>query len=94
MNFSFVTAKDETNFVKAIWTINNISYLSPKAPTLVKILDDGADSNEDFTIPENTFVLPANKVIQVEFPATIEDELHRACATTHRGAASSHCDRI
>ncbi|KAJ7260144.1 Cupredoxin [Mycena rebaudengoi] len=76
VNFSFVTAKDETNFVKAIWTINNISYLSPKAPTLVKILDDGADSNDDFTIPENTFVLPANKVIQVEFPATIEDELH------------------
>ncbi|KAJ7275850.1 Cu-oxidase-domain-containing protein [Mycena rebaudengoi] len=74
-NLSFITAKDETNFVKAIWTMNNISYLSPKVPTLVKVLD-GADAKPDFNISENTFVFPANKVIQVTFPPSDEDELH------------------
>ncbi|KAJ7218273.1 Cu-oxidase-domain-containing protein [Mycena rebaudengoi] len=62
VTLSFVTAKDETNFDKAIWTMNNISYLSPIVPTLVKILDDGADSNDDFAPSENTFVLPKNSV--------------------------------
>lgn len=76
-NFSFITAKDETVFDKAVWTINNVSYISPETPTLVKILHEGADRREDFGINENTFVIPANKVIQVEFPATDEDELHR-----------------
>ncbi|KAJ7264196.1 laccase subfamily 2 [Mycena rebaudengoi] len=76
VTLTFVTAKDETNFDKAIWMMNNVSYLSPKTPTLVKILDEGADSNDDFAPSEDTFVLPKNSVIQVQFPATDEDELH------------------
>ncbi|KAJ7236237.1 Cupredoxin [Mycena rebaudengoi] len=84
VTLSFVTAKDETNFDKAIWTMNNISYLSPIVPTLVKILDDGADSNDDFAPSENTFVLPKNSVIQVEFPLSDEDELHRAFTTIRK----------
>jgi iron transport multicopper oxidase len=64
--------------------MNNISYLSPIVPTLVKILDDGADSNDDFAPSENTFVLPKNSVIQVEFPPSDEDELHRAFTTIRK----------
>ncbi|KAK7024884.1 laccase 2 [Favolaschia claudopus] len=57
------------------WNINNISYVSPLVPTLVKIID-GANSEDDFGTKENTFVLPANKVIQITFPPSDEDELH------------------
>jgi iron transport multicopper oxidase len=52
----------------AIWNINNVSYVPPKTPTLVKIMD-GARQEADFNASENTFILPANKTIQVEFPA-------------------------
>ncbi|KAF7356197.1 Laccase 2 [Mycena venus] len=57
------------------WNINNVSYVSPEVPTLLKILE-GANSDADFNKTENTFVLPANKVIQVTFPPSTEDELH------------------
>ena len=52
---------------KAIWNVNNVSYLPPQTPTLVKVLD-GASTEADFNITENTFVLPANATIQVDFP--------------------------
>lgn len=58
---------------EAVWHINNVSYVAPQVPTLVKILD-GANSSVDFNTTENTFILPANKVIQVEFPARLVDE--------------------
>ncbi|KAJ7464445.1 Cu-oxidase-domain-containing protein [Mycena latifolia] len=60
---------------KTQWNINNISYISPEVPTLLKILE-GAQSQADFNETENTFVLPANKVVQVTFPPSTEDELH------------------
>ncbi|KAJ7877345.1 Cu-oxidase-domain-containing protein [Mycena leptocephala] len=72
-NLSFVTAISATPPVH--WTINGISYKSPVIPTLVKVLD-GANSSADFDPSENTFVFPANKVIQVEFPPDPNDELH------------------
>jgi hypothetical protein len=49
------------------WEINNVSYVPPHVPTLVKILN-GASTDADFNVSENTFVFPANKVIQVTFP--------------------------
>ncbi|KAG6877681.1 hypothetical protein C0993_005101 [Termitomyces sp. T159_Od127] len=52
---------------KAQWNVNNVSYLSPEVPTLVKVLD-GANSAADFNITENTFIIPENSVIQIEFP--------------------------
>ncbi|KAH7873948.1 Cu-oxidase-domain-containing protein [Lentinula edodes] len=60
---------------KAQWNVNNVSYLPPDVPTLVKILD-GANSTEDFNVTENTFVLPANKIVQVIFPPSVDDEAH------------------
>ncbi|KAJ6614163.1 Cupredoxin [Mycena sp. CBHHK59/15] len=72
VNLTFVTSM---TVLKTQWNINNISYVAPKTPTLVKILD-GADTDADFNATENTFVLPANKVIQVTFPPDTEDELH------------------
>ncbi|KAJ7117430.1 Cu-oxidase-domain-containing protein [Mycena epipterygia] len=71
-NLTFVTSMTVN---KTQWNINNVSYLSPVVPTLIKILD-GANSEADFNTTENTFVFPANKVIQVTFPADTEDELH------------------
>jgi hypothetical protein len=50
------------------WNINNISYVSPLVPTLVKILDGDGDDASDYNKTEDTFILPANKVIQVTFP--------------------------
>lgn len=52
---------------KTVWEINGVAYVPPLVPTLVKILD-GASANADFNETENTFVFPANKVIQVTFP--------------------------
>ncbi|KAK7024890.1 laccase 2 [Favolaschia claudopus] len=78
-NLTFVTsmtanASSPSGF-NTQWNINNVSYISPVIPTLVKILD-GANSAADFNKTENTFVFPANKVIQVTFPPSDEDELH------------------
>lgn len=72
MELTFVTSITSK---KTQWNINNISYLSPEVPTLLKILD-GASSDADFNQTENTFVLPVNKIIQVTFPSSEEDELH------------------
>ncbi|KAG6897166.1 hypothetical protein C0992_003672 [Termitomyces sp. T32_za158] len=52
---------------KAQWNVNNVSYLSPEVPTLVKVLD-GANNAADFNITENTFIIPKNSVIQIDFP--------------------------
>ncbi|KAF8890405.1 Cupredoxin [Infundibulicybe gibba] len=60
---------------KAQWNVNNVSYLPPKTPTLVKILD-GANSAADFNVTENTFILPRNKVVQITFPPNDDDEAH------------------
>ncbi|KAG6849785.1 hypothetical protein H0H93_005171 [Arthromyces matolae] len=53
----------------AIWNVNNVSYLPPKVPTLNQILA-GADTDVDFNVTENTFVLPAHKTVQISFPPT------------------------
>ncbi|KAG6909048.1 hypothetical protein DXG01_002200 [Tephrocybe rancida] len=58
---------------KAIWNVNNISYLPPKVPTLAHVLA-GASTAADFDPTENTFVLPANKTVEIDFPATATDE--------------------
>nr|QPA20093.1 laccase 10 [Amylostereum areolatum] len=60
---------------QAVWQINGISYLPPETPTLVKILD-GANTTADFNATENTFILPANATIQVDFPPSDDDESH------------------
>lgn len=59
----------------AIWNVNNISYLPPKVPTLNQVLA-GATVAADFDPTENTFVLPAHKTIQIEFPPTDDDDAH------------------
>ncbi|KAJ7127291.1 Cu-oxidase-domain-containing protein [Mycena crocata] len=38
---------------KAIWNVNNVSYVAPKTPTLVKVLE-GASTEADFNVTENT----------------------------------------
>ncbi|KAJ7123991.1 Cu-oxidase-domain-containing protein [Mycena crocata] len=60
---------------KTEWNINNISYISPEVPTLLKVLE-GASTDADFDKTENTFVVPANTVIQITFPSSLEDGLH------------------
>ncbi|RDB26311.1 Laccase-2 [Hypsizygus marmoreus] len=60
---------------QAIWNVNNISYLPPKVPTLNKVLAGSAS----FDPTENTFILPAHKTIQIEFPPTDDDDAHRMC---------------
>lgn len=60
---------------KAIWNVNNVSYLSPEIPTLVKVLAGPVDA-ASFDVTENTFILPANKTVQIEFPETDDDDAH------------------
>ncbi|KAL0948960.1 hypothetical protein HGRIS_009063 [Hohenbuehelia grisea] len=60
---------------KAIWNVNNVSYLPPQTPTLIKILN-GATNASDFNVTENTFVLPANATVQIDFPPNDDDEAH------------------
>ncbi|KAJ7029887.1 Cu-oxidase-domain-containing protein [Mycena alexandri] len=71
-NLTFVTNMPAG---QTVWQINGIAYISPVVPTLVKILD-GASTDADFNQTENTFVFPANKVIQVTFPPDPANELH------------------
>jgi iron transport multicopper oxidase len=47
------------------WQINNISYIPPSVPTLVRALQ-GETQQMDFNETENTFLFPTNKTIQVE----------------------------
>ncbi|KAJ7843746.1 Cu-oxidase-domain-containing protein [Mycena olivaceomarginata] len=47
------------------WQINNISYIPPSVPTLVRVLQ-GETQQMDFNETENTFLFPTNKTIQVE----------------------------
>jgi len=60
---------------KAQWNVNNVSYLSPVVPTLVKVLA-GADEAVDFNVTENTFILPKNKVVDITFPPNDDDDAH------------------
>ncbi|KAF8142645.1 Cu-oxidase-domain-containing protein [Mycena galopus ATCC 62051] len=54
------------------WEINNISYISPSVPTLVRVLH-GETQQMDFNVTENTFLFPANKTIQVEIIDAINE---------------------
>ncbi|KAJ7251872.1 Cu-oxidase-domain-containing protein [Mycena rebaudengoi] len=47
------------------WQINNISYIPPSVPTLVRVLQ-GETQQMDFNKTENTFLFPTNKTIQVK----------------------------
>ncbi|PFH47099.1 multicopper oxidase [Amanita thiersii Skay4041] len=60
---------------KAIWNVNNVSYVAPKDPTLLKVLAGPVDAST-FDVTENTFVLPINKTVQIEFPPTDDDDAH------------------
>jgi iron transport multicopper oxidase len=62
-NLTFTTFMPET--LPASWQINNISYIPPSVPTLVRVLQ-GETEQMDFNMTENTFLFPANKTIQVE----------------------------
>uniref|UniRef100_P9WEI1 Laccase-like protein claX n=1 Tax=Ampulloclitocybe clavipes TaxID=56467 RepID=CLAX_AMPCV len=58
----------------AQWNVNNVSYLPPVVPTLVKILA-GADEPANFNVTENTFLLPVNATIQITFPPMLMTKL-------------------
>lgn len=60
---------------EAVWNINNVSYVAPEVPTLNQVLA-GATEQADFNVTENTFVLPANKTVEIIFPPTVDDESH------------------
>ncbi|PBK59777.1 Cu-oxidase-domain-containing protein [Armillaria solidipes] len=60
---------------KAIWNVNNVSYVPPVVPTLVKVIEGDVEV-ADFNQTENTFVLPANKTIQITFPPNDDDDAH------------------
>ncbi|KAF9450464.1 multicopper oxidase [Macrolepiota fuliginosa MF-IS2] len=60
---------------KAIWNINNVSFLPEKVPTLERVLG-GAFQPGDFNATENVIVLPANATIDVVFPPTEDDDAH------------------
>ncbi|KAI0029852.1 Cu-oxidase-domain-containing protein [Vararia minispora EC-137] len=60
---------------RALWQINGVSYLPPLTPTLVKVLG-GGDTQAAYNETENTFILPANATIEVNFPPSQDDEAH------------------
>ncbi|KAK0496191.1 Cu-oxidase-domain-containing protein [Armillaria luteobubalina] len=60
---------------KAIWNVNNVSYVPPVVPTLMKVIEGDVEA-ADFNQTENTFVLPANKTIQITFPPNDDDDAH------------------
>ncbi|PFH48314.1 multicopper oxidase [Amanita thiersii Skay4041] len=72
-----ITLNLDLTFVpgKVIWNVNNVSYVSPKDPTLLKVMAGQVDAST-FDVTENTFILPANKTIQIEFPPTDDDDAH------------------
>ncbi|KAJ7187237.1 Cu-oxidase-domain-containing protein [Mycena filopes] len=54
------------------WEINNISYIPPSVPTLIKVLD-GDTQQMDFNQTENTFLFPLHKTVQVEIIDAINE---------------------
>ncbi|KAJ7733136.1 laccase subfamily 2 [Mycena metata] len=54
------------------WEINNISYIPPAVPTLLRVLD-GETQQMDFNQTENTFLFPAHKTVQVEIIDAINE---------------------
>ncbi|KAK0454042.1 Cu-oxidase-domain-containing protein [Desarmillaria tabescens] len=60
---------------KAIWNVNNVSYVPPVVPTLMKVIEGEVEAS-DFNETENTFILPANKTIQITFPPNDDDDAH------------------
>ncbi|KAG7448641.1 Cu-oxidase-domain-containing protein [Guyanagaster necrorhizus] len=60
---------------KAIWNVNNVSYVPPVVPTLMKVIEGDIETS-DFNETENTFILPANKTIQITFPPNDDDDAH------------------
>ncbi|KAG6899333.1 hypothetical protein C0993_011142 [Termitomyces sp. T159_Od127] len=52
---------------KVQWNVNNVSYLPPEIPTLVKVLDS-ANNGPTFSVTENTIILPKNTVVEAVFP--------------------------
>jgi hypothetical protein len=65
INLTFIL---EVTTGKAIWNVNNVSFVPPTTPTLIKVLD-GASEEGDFNVTENTFIFPRNKVVDITFPA-------------------------
>ncbi|KAJ7581502.1 Cu-oxidase-domain-containing protein [Mycena floridula] len=70
-----ITLDLEVTTGAAIWNVNGVSYVHPETPTLLKVLQ-GASDEADFNVTENTFVLPANKTIQLTFPQNDDDDAH------------------
>ncbi|KAJ6485209.1 Cu-oxidase-domain-containing protein [Mycena vulgaris] len=60
---------------QAIWNVNNVSFVHPNVPTLEQVLQ-GASTEADFNVTENTFVFPPNKTIQFTFPENDDDDAH------------------
>ncbi|KAK6977696.1 laccase 8 [Favolaschia claudopus] len=54
------------------WEINNVSYIPPSVPTLVKALN-GETGPDDFNVTENAFLFPMNKTVQIEFKDPINE---------------------
>ncbi|KAJ7772303.1 Cu-oxidase-domain-containing protein [Mycena metata] len=54
----------------AMWEINNSSYVSPKVPTLVRVLE--GDTSK-FNQSENTFLFPANKTVEITILDTTDE---------------------
>ncbi|KAJ7482761.1 Cu-oxidase-domain-containing protein [Mycena latifolia] len=69
-NLTFRTFMPTGNVTE--WEINNISYVPPTVPTLVRALH-GEDEQTDFNVTENTFVFPANKTVQIEMIDAINE---------------------
>ncbi|KAK0202637.1 laccase [Desarmillaria ectypa] len=68
------TTNDATGHLE--WTINDISYKSPDLPTLFNIMINGFTKENQFSVPEHTFVLAPNEVIELVIHGSANGHIH------------------
>lgn len=68
------TTNDATGHLE--WTINDISYKSPDLPTLWNIMINGFTEENQFSVPEHTFVLAQNEVVEVVIHGSANGHIH------------------
>ncbi|SJL03817.1 related to Laccase-2 [Armillaria ostoyae] len=68
------TTNDATGHLE--WTINDISYKSPDLPTLFNIMINGFTEENQFSVPEHTFVLAPNEVVEVVIHGSANGHIH------------------
>jgi len=96
LHFNFTVDAEGTKGVA--FTVNNVTYKSPKLPTLLKVLS-GASKSSDFDPNENAVIVNPGSIVEINVTGFPDHPFHLQCvsltplyhsARTHNSPASPH----